>query len=85
MCGIYKHTKYILINLFQMTVIQGDLVKIAADAIVHPTSSSFYMGGEVGSAIERAGGKDFKKEVDELYKSNGALDTAGGNLLLPFI
>ena len=61
----------------KMTVIQGDLVKIAADAIVHPTSSSFYMGGEVGSAIERAGGKDFKKEVDELYKSNGALDTAG--------
>lgn len=61
----------------KMTVIQGDIVKIAADAIVHPTSSSFYMGGEVGSAIEKAGGKDFRKEVDELYKTNGALDTAG--------
>lgn len=61
----------------KMTVIQGDLVKIAADVIVHPTSSSFYMGGEVGSAIEKAGGKDFRKEVDELYKSHGALDTAG--------
>ncbi|XP_021374533.1 core histone macro-H2A.1-like isoform X2 [Mizuhopecten yessoensis] len=61
----------------KMTVIQGDLVKIMADAIVHPTSSAFYMGGEVGSAIEKAGGKEFRKEVDELYKSNGALDTAG--------
>ncbi|XP_060066597.1 core histone macro-H2A.1-like [Ylistrum balloti] len=61
----------------KMTVIQGDLVKILSDAIVHPTSSAFYMGGEVGSAIEKAGGKEFRKEVDELYKSNGALDTAG--------
>lgn len=61
----------------KMTVIQGDIVKIAADAIVHPTSSSFYMGGEVGSAIEKAGGKEFRKEVDELYKSHGSLDTAG--------
>ncbi|XP_033754341.1 core histone macro-H2A.1-like isoform X1 [Pecten maximus] len=61
----------------KMTVIQGDLVKIMSDAIVHPTSSAFYMGGEVGSAIEKAGGKEFRKEVDELYKSNGALDTAG--------
>lgn len=34
-----------------MTVIQGDLVKISADAIVHPTSSNFYMGGEVGKLI----------------------------------
>ncbi|XP_069123211.1 core histone macro-H2A.1-like isoform X2 [Argopecten irradians] len=61
----------------KMTVIQGDLVKIMSDAIVHPTSSAFYMGGEVGSAIEKAGGKEFRKEVDDLYKSNGSLDTAG--------
>lgn len=61
----------------RMTVIQGDLVKITADAIVHPTNSTYHMGGEVGSAIEKAGGKDFRKEVDELLKSNGNLDTAG--------
>ncbi|KAJ8318016.1 hypothetical protein KUTeg_003107, partial [Tegillarca granosa] len=61
----------------RMTVIQGDIVKITADAIVHPTNSTYHMGGEVGSAIEKAGGKDFRKEVDELLKSNGNLDTAG--------
>ena len=32
----------------QLTVLQGDLVKVAADAIVHPTNNTFYMGGEVG-------------------------------------
>ena len=31
-----------------MTVLQGDLVTVTADAIVHPTNASFYMGGEVG-------------------------------------
>ena len=29
-------------------MIQGDLVKVTADAIVHPTNDSYYMGGEVG-------------------------------------
>ena len=31
-----------------MTVLQGDIVKVTADAIVHPTSSNFHLGGEVG-------------------------------------
>ncbi|XP_052688123.1 core histone macro-H2A.1-like isoform X1 [Crassostrea angulata] len=61
----------------KMTVIQGDLVKITADAIVHPTSSNFFMGGEVGQALEKAGGKDFRKELDDLSKEHGNLDTAG--------
>lgn len=61
----------------KMTVIQGDLVKITADAIVHPTSSNFFMGGEVGQALEKAGGKDFRKEIDDLSKEHGNLDTAG--------
>ncbi|XP_048763882.2 core histone macro-H2A.1-like isoform X2 [Ostrea edulis] len=61
----------------KMTVIQGDLVKIAADSIVHPTSSNFYMGGEVGQALDKAGGKDFRKEIDDLSKTHGNLDTAG--------
>ena len=37
---------------FQLTVIQGDLVKVAADAIVHPTNNTLFMGGEVGKSIE---------------------------------
>ena len=32
----------------QLTVIQGDLVKMEADVIVHPTNASFSLAGEVG-------------------------------------
>ena len=38
----------ILLLCFQLTVLQGDIVKVSADAIVHPTNSAYYMGGEVG-------------------------------------
>ncbi|XP_002737268.1 core histone macro-H2A.1-like [Saccoglossus kowalevskii] len=61
----------------KMTVVQGDIATLVADAIVHPTNSSFYMGGEVGSQLEKVGGKDFQQEVQDLYKNHGALDTAG--------
>ena len=64
--------------MFQLTVIQGDITKVAADAIVHPTNNSFYMGGEVGKAIERAGGAKFAEEVKNLQVKNGNLDTAEG-------
>lgn len=52
-CGLTIHAEVnwmvvMLLFLFQLTVIQGDIVKMAADAIVHPTNSSLYMGGEVG-------------------------------------
>ncbi|KAK3759609.1 hypothetical protein RRG08_016347 [Elysia crispata] len=59
----------------KLTVMQGDLVKSSADAIVHPTNSSFYFGGEVGQAIQRAGGKEFQQEVDVL-KGQGSIGTA---------
>ncbi|ESP02822.1 hypothetical protein LOTGIDRAFT_212337 [Lottia gigantea] len=61
----------------KLSVVEGDLVKMAADAIVHPTSSNFYMGGEVGTAINAAGGKEFRQEVESLRSSHGNLDTAG--------
>ncbi|KAK2160739.1 hypothetical protein LSH36_127g06062 [Paralvinella palmiformis] len=31
----------------KLTVLQGDIVKVVADAIVNPTDKNFYMGGEV--------------------------------------
>ncbi|CAH1795410.1 unnamed protein product [Owenia fusiformis] len=61
----------------KLTVLQGDLVKVAADAIVHPTNSSLSMVGEVGSAIEKAGGKEFSQEVKDLLSNNGNLDISG--------
>ncbi|XP_076361202.1 core histone macro-H2A.1-like [Tachypleus tridentatus] len=61
----------------KLTVIQGDIVKITADAIVHPTNSNCYLGGEVGQALEKAGGKEFQQEITDLLSSNGSLDSAG--------
>ncbi|BFZ18026.1 hypothetical protein BsWGS_21065 [Bradybaena similaris] len=60
----------------KLTVMQGDLVKMSADAIVHPTNSNYHLGGEVGQAIQRAGGKEFQQEVDNLLKSQGSIGTA---------
>ena len=54
-------------------------MKVTSDAIVHPTSNSFYLGGEVGQALQKAGGKDFQQEVKTLHTSHGDLDTASGN------
>ena len=40
------------LNLLSYTIAvdsaTGSLVNVTADAIVHPTNSTFYMGGEVG-------------------------------------
>ncbi|KAK7111174.1 core histone macro-H2A.1-like isoform X1 [Littorina saxatilis] len=60
----------------KLTVLQGDIVKVTADAIVHPTNSTYHMGGEVGQAISRAGGREFQKEIDNLKSSQPAIDTA---------
>lgn len=60
----------------KLTVLQGDIVKVTADAIVHPTSSNFYMGGEVGSALKKAGGNEFQDEIKSLQSTHGSLDTA---------
>ncbi|XP_013791614.1 core histone macro-H2A.1-like, partial [Limulus polyphemus] len=61
----------------KLTVIQGGIVDVSADAIIHPTNASFYLGGEVGQTLEKIGGKEFQQEVKDLLASNGPLDTAG--------
>jgi len=37
-----------MVLLLQLTVIQGDIVQMDVDAIVHPTNSSLSFGGEIG-------------------------------------
>jgi len=39
--------------LLQLTVVQGDIVQINADAVVHPTGGSCSFGGEVGKTIQQ--------------------------------
>ncbi|XP_053153260.1 core histone macro-H2A.1 isoform X2 [Hemicordylus capensis] len=61
----------------KLQVVQADIATIDSDAVVHPTNSDFYIGGEVGSTLEKKGGKEFLEAVVELRKKNGPLDTAG--------
>jgi histone H2A len=58
--------------------VQGDITNITADALVHPTNTSFAMMGEVGQALEKKGGKDFLQEVHDLRSSHGSLDSTTG-------
>ncbi|XP_071426582.1 core histone macro-H2A.1 isoform X3 [Pithys albifrons albifrons] len=61
----------------KLQVVQADIASIDSDAVVHPTNSDFYIGGEVGSTLEKKGGKEFVEAVIELRKKNGPLDIAG--------
>ncbi|KAI5612712.1 H2A histone family, member Y [Silurus asotus] len=61
----------------KLQVVQADISSINSDAVVHPTNSTFHTGGEVGSALEKKGGKEFCEAVLELRKKNGPLEVAG--------
>lgn len=65
----------------KMTVLQGDIAKITADAIINPTNSTYYMGGEVGIALEKVGGKDFSEAIKDL-SSKGTLDLGEATICL---
>ncbi|XP_019941669.1 core histone macro-H2A.1 isoform X3 [Paralichthys olivaceus] len=64
----------------KLQVVQADISIVESDAVVHPTNSSIYTGGEVGSALEKKGGKEFTDAVLELKKKNGPLEVAGALL-----
>ncbi|KAM9450867.1 core histone macro-H2A.1 isoform 1-T4 [Clarias gariepinus] len=61
----------------KLQVVQADISAINSDAVVHPTNSTYHTGGEVGSALEKKGGKEFGEAVLELRKKNGPLEVAG--------
>ncbi|ROJ62405.1 Core histone macro-H2A.1 [Anabarilius grahami] len=64
----------------KLQVVQADIATIESEAVIHPTNSTFYMGGEVGTALEKIGGKEFGEAVLELRKKNGPLELAGAAL-----
>ncbi|XP_063784794.1 core histone macro-H2A.1 isoform X3 [Pseudophryne corroboree] len=61
----------------KLQVVKADIATLESDAVVHPTGSDLYTGGEVGNALEKKGGKEFIEAVIELKKKNGPLDVAG--------
>ncbi|KAM4546288.1 core histone macro-H2A.1 isoform 2-T3 [Fundulus diaphanus] len=64
----------------KLQVVQADISAVESDAVIHPTNSSLYSGGEVGSALEKKGGKEFTEALQELKKKNGPLEVAGALL-----
>ncbi|KAM6907755.1 core histone macro-H2A.1 isoform 2-T2 [Xenentodon cancila] len=64
----------------KLQVVQADISIVESDAVVHPTNSSLYTGGEVGSALEKKGGKEFTEALQEIKKKNGPLEVAGAVL-----
>jgi O-acetyl-ADP-ribose deacetylase (regulator of RNase III) len=46
-----------------VVVVEGDITKVVADAIVNPANSLMIMGGGVAGAIRRAGGSEIEEEA----------------------
>ncbi|XP_045173312.2 protein mono-ADP-ribosyltransferase PARP14-like isoform X2 [Mercenaria mercenaria] len=57
----------------KVTVLQGNIVRVTADAIAHPTGKNFETRGAVGSELKEAGGEVFLHEVTSLRNTHGPL------------
>jgi len=75
----------------KITVIQGDITKIAAEAIVNAANSSLLGGGGVDGAIHRAGGPAILAECQAIRNRQGgckvgdAVITGAGNLPADYV
>lgn len=78
-------------NYRQISVIQGDITKLAVDAIVNAANSSLMGGRGVDGAIHCAGGSVILAECREIVARQGrcaigeAVITSGGNLPAKYV
>jgi len=81
----------ITINQAKLSIIQGDITKQDADAIVNAANSSLMGGGGVDGAIHRAGGPAILEECKQIVARQGRLPTGkavittGGNLKARYV
>jgi O-acetyl-ADP-ribose deacetylase (regulator of RNase III) len=74
-----------------MEAVEGDITRIAVDAIVNAANSGLAGGGGVDGAIHRAGGREIMGELDEIRRSRGgcatgsAVATGAGRLPARFV
>jgi len=74
-----------------MEAVQGDITRIAVDAMVNAANSMLAGGGGVDGAIHRAGGAEIMRELDEIRRVAGgcptgsAVATGAGRLPARFV
>ena len=59
----------------KLTLQEGDITKVAADAIVNAANSALAGGGGVDGAIHRAGGPAIMRELDPIRDKTGGCPT----------
>jgi O-acetyl-ADP-ribose deacetylase (regulator of RNase III) len=59
----------------KIALLEGDITKIAADAVVNAANSALAGGGGVDGAIHRAGGPDIMRELDGIRERIGRCPT----------
>jgi O-acetyl-ADP-ribose deacetylase (regulator of RNase III) len=75
----------------RMTLLQGDITKVAVDAIVNAANNSLMGGGGVDGAIHRAGGPAILEACLRIREQQGdcptgeAVITTGGNLPAAYV
>ena len=75
------------INNTLITLIEGDITEIAADAIVNAANAALQLGAGVAGAIRRKGGSGIQDECDRIGGTyvGGAVITSGGNLKAKYV